>query len=1075
MNKAIELMARHGVATNLLMLLIFIAGLMSAFTVTRKVFPEFTLGRVEVRVEYRGADPGEIEQSIVQPIEEQIEAVEGVREITATAAEGIGIVTAELRQGVEVNKKLDEIQSRINRITSFPDRAERPEIRELTNRRRVIELAIYGAVPEATLKEIAYRVEDELAQKASISFVQTAGIREYEISIEVPQDVLRTYGLSLPEIARIVGRNSLDLPAGDIDTGEQQILLRIEGEALDRRAYEDIVLVATEEGAQITLGDVAMIEDGFRDTGLITRYNGEPAALVEVFRTGDEQVLKIADDVKSYLDTLRKDLPEGVKVDLWQSEAETFRSRLNLLLTNGLIGALLVLVVLALFLRLRVAFWVAFGVVISFVGTFAVMSLLGVSINQLSMFGFILALGIVVDDAIIVGENVHAEIEGGADGKEAAVSGTQRVALPVIFAVSTTMIAFTPLLFLPGAIGKLLSDIPIVVITVLALSLVDSLFILPHHLSGMKPKGEPGNKAAKAYEAVKGFLDARLKAFVKGPIDKAARFSTRHYGVVLAGFLSLLIVTGGLFFGGYIRFVFLPEIQGEYVTGQFALKTGATEEAALDLAERLVEGGKEAAQKLAEEGSGGEEQDSALPGPGGAIAKAYLTTIGRQPEGGGPQGGGYQVIAANSGAVQFKLADAENRETGAKAFEDAWREAVGPVPLADYVSFSASIVSAGMPVAVELSHPNGDTLNRIVEEVKRRLQTINGVYDIYDTQEEGLQEIQINLLDRARSFGLTLEDVATQTRGAFFGAEALRVQRGREEVRVYVRLPEEERDSLADIYDYRIRTSDGGEIPLAQVAEIDFGAGPSTISRRNGQRIISVNGDVQTGIITGQEATNQLRTGILSELQADYPDLTYAFGGAQREQRRTLPALLQAFALALFAIYALLAVSFRSYLQPLVILLVIPFGLIGAAFGHLILGINVTILSLYGLVGLSGVVVNDALILLDFANARRLEGTAMKDALIEAAKARFRPILLTSVTTFLGVAPIMLSQSVQAQFLVPLATSIAFGILFATILQMLLVPALAMAQFDGQRFLAARLLGKKDPKVVHGAPGGGAG
>jgi multidrug efflux pump subunit AcrB len=1075
-NAPIALMARNGVAANLLMLLIFVAGLTSAFIITQKVFPDFTLGRIEVRVEYRGADPGEIEQSIVQPIEEQIEAVEGIREVTATAAEGVGIVTAELDQGADVNQKLDEIQSRVNRITNFPERAEEPEVRELTNRRRVVEIAIYGDVPETTLKQLAYRVEDELAQKPDISFVQTAGIRDYEISIEVPQDTLRAYGLSLPQIAQRVAANSLDLPAGDVETGESQLLVRVEGEALRRDAYADIVVLARGNGAELRLGDIAKIEDGFRDTGLITRYNGKPAAIVEVYRTGDEKVLQIADAVTDYLDRLEKDLPEGVEAEIWQNEAESFRSRLSLLLSNGLVGAALVLITLGLFLRLRVAFWVASGVVISFVGTLAVMSIMGVSINQLSMFGFILALGIVVDDAIIVGENIDAEREAGAEGPEAAVEGAQRVALPVIFAVSTTIIAFIPLLFLPGNIGKLLSDVPIVVITVLAISLVDSLFILPHHLSGMKPRSDPSNRVAKGYVAAKGWLDARLKSFTGGPIEKGARFSCQHYGVVLAGFFALMLVTIGLFAGGYLRFVFFPEIEGESVTASFGMPVGSTDDASLDLAERLAAAGKAAARKAAEEGEdGGQVPDggnrSPLSGPGASLVRAYSTTIGYQPQDGG---GGTQITSPSSGAVRFKLFDADKRETSAAAFEEAWREEMGPVPLADYVSFSSSVVDAGNPVAVELSHPDPEVLAGLVERVKRRLHEVGGVYDIYDTQEEGQEELEIELMERARTFGVTLQDVAGQVRAAYFGTEALRVQRGREEVRVYVRLPEAERDSLADVYDYRIRTGES-EIPLSEVAAVGYGAGPSSISRRNGQRIITVNGDVQPGIITGQEATSQLRTGILAELKRDYPDLSYAFGGAQREQQRTLPALLRAFGLALFAIYALLAVSFRSYTQPLVILLVIPFGLIGAAFGHLLLGINVTILSLYGLVGLCGVVVNDALILLDFANARRLGGDDEANALVQAAKARFRPILLTSVTTFLGIAPITFSQSVQAQFLVPLAVSLAFGILFATILQMLLVPALAKAQFDAERFLKRKLLGQQDPDVVHGSPGGGAG
>ena len=1081
MKALIRTMARNGVAANLLMVFILFAGAVSALTIPQKMFPEFTLGRIEVRVEYRGATPEEVEQSIVQPIEEQIEAIEGIREVTATAAEGMGVVIAELRSGADVNQKLDEIQSRINRITSFPDRAEEPEVRELTNRRRVIEIVLYGDVPERTLKELAYRVEDELAQKEVLSFVQTSGVRDYEIGIEVPQDALRALGLSLPEVARIVGASSLDLPGGDIDTGRSEILVRVEGENLTADDFAAIILVATEAGAQIRLGDVATIDDGFRDSGLVTRYNGQPAAVVEVFRTGQEQVPRIADAVDSYLDGLHEDLPHGVSAEIWRSSADQYRSRLDLLLENGAVGAALVLLMLALFLRFRVAFWVAAGIVVAFVGTFAVMNLTGTSINMLSLFGFILALGIVVDDAIIVGENVHARVEAGEEGVDAAVNGTTRVAAPVLFAVTTTILAFAPLLFLPGTIGKFLADIPVVVITVLALSLVESLFILPHHLSGLRRPQPPKTRGGRAASRIKRGADRLLKRFVDGPLDRTVGFACEHYGVVLAGFLGVMILIVGLFVGGYLRFVFFPEIEGEYVTAQFEMQPGTTSEATLEFARRLVEGGLAAARSEAGDAAGGEDAGSdpgsgPIPPPLDRVVDAYQVVVGRQLQAGGPsQGGGAQVTQPNAGAVQFRMASAGGTGSSAQGFADAWREATGPMPVADYVSYSASLVEAGSPVSVELSHPDAETLDRVVERLKGELGSYEGVFDIYDTRDEGQRELEVRILDRARSFGFTLEDIANQVRAAFFGAEALRVQRGREEVRVYVRLPEHERASVADLLDYRIRGPQGDHVPLAEVARVSYEAGPSAISRRNGRRIVTVAASVQEGITTGEQVTNRLEGDVLPAIRSDHPKLAYEFGGAQRERSRTLPALLRNFGIALFAIYALLAVSFRSYLQPLIIVAIVPFGMAGAAHGHLVLGLDITFLSLFGIVGLAGVVINDALILLDFANARRLGGAPMREAVVGAAKARFRPILLTSVTTFLGVAPIMFSQSVQARFLVPLATSIAFGIVFATALQMLLVPALAQLHFDGQRWFSRRVLGRRDAPVVHGSPGGGAG
>ncbi len=1093
MKSVIAYMADNGVAANLLMALLLVSGAISMLSLTQQVFPEIRLGQIEVFVEYRGASPEEVEQSIIEPIEEQIEAVEGIRQITATASEGIGIVTAELQQGADPNQKLDEIQSRIDRITNFPARAEEPEVRELTNRRRAIEIALYGDVPEATLKELANRVESELSMKEDISFVQTSGVRTYEISIEVPRDTLRAYDLSLPEIARIIGRNSIDLPGGDIDTGESQILLRVEGEKLTGDQYRDIVVIASEDGAQVTLGQIAQIRDGFRDTGLITRYNGQPAALVRVFRTGDEQVLSIDATVQDYLERLEGDLPTGIRADIWQNEADQLRKRLDLLLTNAALGALLVIAVLALFLQLRVAFWVSIGIVISFVGAFTLMNLFGVTINQMSLFGFILAIGIVVDDAIVVGENIAAESEGGRKGIDAAVEGASRVALPVTFAIATTVIAFIPLLFLPGSTGKFLVPIPAVVIFVLLLSLAESLLVLPHHLSDLKTENKlPKNRLLRALKRGKTRFENGLQTFINGPLDRAVRFCVNRTLVVLTTAFIVMVLTITLFAAGYIKFVFFPAIEGQYVTAQFGMPVGTTKNVTLDFAERLDAAGRRTADRLVEQAAGngdGTKQNAAetgedsgpvsgpfsgpFSGPGAAILEAVYTTVGRLPQDGGPEGGGTQITSATNGAVRFKLTDPSSREIGAAAFEDAWRQQVGPAPETDYVSFSASLVDVGNPVSVELSHPNSAVLRTAVEDLKEALRQIEGVFDIYDTEDQGQRELELDLLDRARVFGLTLQDLADQIRAAYFGAEALRIQRDEEEVRVYVRLPEIERDSLADFEDYRIRTPDGAAIPLSEVATIRYGTGPSSIDRRNGRRIITVNGDVREGVTTGQDVNNRLTAEILPDLQQRFPELTYDFGGEQREQQQTLPSLMRNFGLALFAIYALLAVSFRSYFQPFVILAIVPFGLIGATIGHLLLGLNVTFLSVFGLVGLSGVVINDALIMLDFINARRLKGDSMRDAIIAGAKARFRPILLTSVTTFLGIAPIMFSQAVQAQFLVPLATSIAFGIFFATLIQMLLLPALVQTHYDMAQWWG-RLVRRRRVQVVHNAPGGGA-
>jgi len=1066
MNGAIAWMARSGVAANLLMLLLLVTGLVSVTQLPTKVFPDFTLSAVQVQAEYRGASPGEIEESVIQPIEEQIEAVEGIDQVTATAAEGLGIVTAELRQGVSVSQKVDEIQAEVNRITNLPERSERPQVSELDNRQIVIEFLVYGDAPPATLKEIAYRFEDELAARDAISFVQVSGARDYEISIEVSKAQLRAFDLSLPEIAQVVERNSVDLPAGDVETRDEDILLRVEAQNYRRDAYEDILLLANDEGAQVRLGDIATIEDGFRDSGLVTQYRGQPAIAVQVFRVGDEQALDIAGEVESFIEEQKDALPPGISVAIWQNQADELRSRLSLLIESAALGAFLVILTLALFLDLRVAFWVSFGIVVSFVGTFAVMGLADLSINQLSLFGFILALGILVDDAVVVGENVYAEQEKGTDGVKAAIKGTQRVVRPVVFAILTTMAAFSLLVFLPGTTGKFLYAIPVIVIIALALSLVESLLVLPHHLSGMK-SGEPSNRILRRHGKLRNWFDDKLSRFRDGPLDRTVRFATKHYGIVVAAVFGMFAIVAALFAGGYIKFVFFPQIEGQYVTVQLEMPQGTPAPVTLAVADYIRETGSSVAESLEDERPRGDDDQSGAD----PILVGTYTTIGRQPQsGGGPGASVTPFIQPSLATIRFKLSDPDERRIGSRQFQERLRDEVGEIAGARNVTYSASLVSVGAPVNVELSADSEEQLQQAVERVRSELEAQAGVIEIRDDLVEGQRELELELLPQARNFGIAQQDLALQARAATFGTEAVRVQRGREEVRVYVRLPDDERDSLDDLSDYRIRPpNQQASIPFSEVADIDYGSAPSTINRRDGRRIITVSADIVPGATTGSDVTAHLGSEVLPKISEEIPSLEWSFGGEQREQQEVVPALLRNLVLALFAIYALLAVPLRSYTQPFIILSAVPLGLIGAVLGHILLGLDLTILSLFGIVGLSGVVINDALLLVDFMNERRLGGERMDDAIIKAAKSRFRPILLTSLTTFFGVLPLIAAQSVQARFLVPLAASVAFGVLFATFVQMLVVPALARLHFDASRAVKSRLKGqrKQEVTVVH--------
>ncbi|MEM1125417.1 MAG: efflux RND transporter permease subunit [Bacteroidota bacterium] len=1045
----IAYMAKNGVAANLLMLFLLAAGLAAYTNIVQEVFPEFSLDAIQVTVRYPGATPEEIEESIIQKIEEQIEAVEGIDEITATASENIGVVTAELQLGTDVSQALDDIKAEVDQIITFPNQAERPEVRELTNRQSVIRIAIYGEASERALKETAYRIEDELSALSEVSFVETSSIRNYEVSIEVPQATLRAYNLSLPQISQAVRLGSLDLPAGNIETSREEIRVRTLGQNYTQQQFEDIVVLSRPDGTTLRLGQIAEVRDDFEDSDLITRYNGQRAAFVEVFRTSDERVLEIVEAVQATLNgEIVPSLPAGINLSIWENNATVLEDRLSLLIRNAVIGLMLVLAALTLFLNIRLAFWSAVGIGIAFVGTLAVMYLMGVSINLLSLFGFILAIGIVVDDAIMVGENIYAERERGAPGLLAALRGGRRIATPVTFAVLTTCAAFTPLLFVPGTLGKIMGSIPVIVISVLLLSLVESLLVLPNHLSHLPdPNREEKNPVFRFFARLQGGVDRQLQRFVSGPLDKALHFATAAPSIIIATAIGLIVLSVALVPAGILQVEFFPEIEGDVVTASLEMPEGTTADQTNRVAQLLEEAGYRAEERLA-----GERADDAPP-----LVEDVFASVGQQASGGGPDASnGSTTTQPSIASVQFKLLTAEDRDVSAVRFEDLWREEMGMVPGVRSLTFSSSIIGVGAPVQVELSHPSDQALNEASDRVMEELGRFQGVFDIRSDQDQGTREIQLRLKPAARTLGLTLDDLAQQVRAAFFGAEALRVQRGREDVRVYIRLPERERDAIADVESYRVRTPTGGSVPLRQVATVSFGNAPANIQRKDGRRVVTITANVTPAVITGQEVTARLTDDILPRVQQNYPDLGYQFGGEQEEQAESFGALAQGFLLALFVIYALLAIPFRSYIQPIIIMATIPFGIIGALFGHLLLGISVGLLSIFGIIGLSGVVINDSLVMIDFINERLRRGAEIRDAVIEGAKARFRPILLTSVTTFLGVSPIVFEQSIQAQFLVPMAASIGFGIIFATIILMLFVPAIAMVQLT----LTARLTGR---------------
>jgi multidrug efflux pump subunit AcrB len=1029
-------MARNPVAANLLMFVIVLIGVVSMTRIPQETLPEASLDAIQVRMAYPGASPEAVEEGIVRRIEEQIETVEGIRRITAVAAENVGVVTAELKLGTDVASTLDEIKSEIDRITSFPVDAEEPEVRELVNRRQVIQLAMHGPVPERTLKELADRVKDDLTAMDEISYVRTNGVRDYEIAIEVSREALRAYGLSLPQVALAVRRGSMDLPGGLLRTEGEEILVRTSGQNYTGRDFSEIVLLARPDGAAVRLGDVARVTDGFEDADLVTRFDGNPAVLVEVYRSGDERVLDIVEQVRGYVESLA--LPAGVSVDIWNDESKLLKSRFELLVKNGLIGLLLVILALGLFLNTRLAFWVSAGILVSFLGTFIVMSLAGVTVNLISLVAFILALGIVVDDAIVIGENIFAEQERGLPPLDAAVKGVRRMARPVVFAVLTTIAAFAPLLFVPGMIGKFMRNVPAVMVTVLAFSLVESLFILPAHLSRIHAvRGRHRtNAGVRAVESVQARVARALDWQIGVPLDRAVRFATRHYGLVIVTAVSVVLLSVGLVGAGLVHFNFFHDIEGENVVVRLEMPEGTTAERTSEIADRIDAIGQRAIRDL----------EAELPTDHPPLLRHRFTTVGITPsDANSPMAGMLAgLIQPTKAEINFEILEAERREIGSAAIETAWRDAVGTIPGVKSLQFKSSIMTLGKPIQVELSAPSPEVLDAAVDAMKDELVRFAGVVEVEDDRRLGKREIELDLKPGARPLGLTLDDLARQVRAAYYGDEALRVQRGTDEVRVMVRLPREERDALADLDALRIRTAAGAEVPLAEVATVSTGYGPSSINRRDRRRVTTVTADVDEEVTSASQVIEALKGEVVPRFESTYPGLRATFEGEQREQSEAFGAIARGFLIALFLIYALLAIPFRSYTQPFIIMSAIPFGIIGAIFGHLLMGISVGVLSMFGIVGLSGVVVNDSLVLIDYINQLRAEGRPVREAVVEATKVRFRPILLTSLTTFLGVLPLILERSLQAQFLIPIAASLGFGILFSTFIVLILVPALVM-------------------------------
>ncbi len=1050
MRRLIAWFADNGVAANLLMAVIVAAGLLTVAGLKREVFPEFSSEMISIAVPYPGAAPAEVEEGIVLRVEEAIQDLEGIVEIDSTAAENAGSVVVEVEPGFDVQKLLNDVKARIDAIDTFPAEAEEPIIQELLLRRQVINVAVHGAADERTLKEIAERVRDDLTAIPGITQVELASARPYEVSIEVSEHALERWGLSFDQVARAVRAASLDLPGGEIETAGGEILLRTEGQAYRGREFERLPLLALPDGTRLLIGDVARVDDGFADTDQAARFNGRPAVEVQVFRVGDQSALEVAAQVRAYVARAQPGLPEGITLTPWQDDSRVLRSRLELLIRNGRAGFVLVFLVLALFLRLKLAGWVALGIPVSFLGALALMPWFDVSINLISLFAFIVVLGIVVDDAIVVGENIHARVEAGERGVAAAVDGAERVSVPVVFAVLTTIAAFAPLLAVEGTTGKIMRVIPIIVISTLSFSLVESLLVLPNHLSHLRPEAErPPGRLRGGWRRLREGFARRLERFVERAYRPSLEWALERRLLTVAIAVAALLVSFALVAGGWLRFTFFPAVEADNVVAILELPQGTPSEVTAAAVARLEQAAFDLEREL-EAAAGGE------------VFQNVSAAIGEQPfraaQGRGPRGIGRAFAGGHLGEVNIELVPSEERAITSPEIAERWRAAAGAIPDAVALTFTASLFDAGDAIDVQLSGGTAsdgrlERLREVAARIEEELATYPGVREIADSYRAGKRELELAITPEAEAAGLTLADLGRQVRQAFYGEEAQRIQRGRDEVKVMVRYPEAARRSLGALERLRIRLPDGTAVPFATAARAEGSRGPASIQRANRRRVLDVTADVDTETANANRILADLESRVLPALLADYPEVRYTFEGEQQEQRETLVGLRRGFAFALLAIYVLLAVPFRSYLQPLIVMSAIPFGLIGAFAGHLLMGLDLTILSGFGIVALTGVVVNDSLVMVDWINRAYRAGEPLDRATRDAGVARFRAILLTSLTTFAGLTPLLLERSLQAQFLIPMAVSLAFGVLFATFITLILVPVLYRIMEDAKRAL----------------------
>ncbi|MCL1044481.1 efflux RND transporter permease subunit [Shewanella sp. 1_MG-2023] len=1008
--------AKNHVAANLLMLLLLVLGLGSLSTqIPLEVFPTVESERISVSVSLRGATPEDVEKGVTIRIEEAVQDLEGIEKITSSSSESSSRVTIEVDSGYDPRDMLADIKSRVDAINTFPADAEKPVIALAQRKREVIAVTVTGKYSEKETIEFAEVVRDELLRLDGVTQMDLSGVRNYEVSLALSQNKLRQYNLTLSEVSRAINASSTDISAGNLKTQGGDILLRSKGQAYYKDEFSNIAIKSAADGTIIRLGDIANVEDGFEETPVRTRFNGQQAAFIDVYRIGQQSAIDVADQVKGYIDSRQATLPEGYGLSYWDDDSEIVKNRIATLTGSALQGGILVLLLLTLFLRPSIAIWVFIGIPVSFMGAFIFMPFFGVSLNVISLFGFILVLGIVVDDAIVTGENIYTHLKTSPNGEHAAILGTQEVAAPVTFGILTTITAFLPMLFIEGNRGAIFGQIAIVVIPVLLFSLIESKFVLPAHLKYIKLRNDK-DQYNKFEVFQQKFADGFEHAIIKF-YQPFLRIALKHKTATLSLFLSILLIIAALLATGWTKFTFFPRIPSETVRLNLTMPAGTPFEVTNAHIIAIAAKAEALQEKYRDEDTGES-----------VIINILATTGGR---------GG----TSNAGGVRFEITPAEKRESDitSRQLLTEWRRSVGDIPGAESVTYRAEIGRSSDPIDVQLSANSLETLREIADQVKQHLKTYPTVFDIADSLSNGKEELLIELTEQGKALGLTRQEVSSQVRSFYFGAEVQRIQRGRDDVRVMLRLPLDERQSLDDLKKVLITTSQGTQVPLGHVAKMTSGKSPSSIRRIDRYRVLNVTADVDKDNTNMTVLQADLKV-YLDGLVQQYPGVRHSLEGEAREQRDSFGSLQWGLVFVLFMIYSLLAIPFKSYIQPLIVMSVIPFGLIGAVLGHWFMGSPLTIFSILGMLALVGVVVNDSLVLVDFINKKRIEGMPLAEAVLTAGTKRFRPVMLTSLTTFIGLMPLLLEKSTQAQFLIPMAISLGFGIIFATFITLILVP-----------------------------------